>query len=199
MHRFRFDHHDRSAHSPDWRGHGPRDFIRHAMREHARHGESRHGEGRRGRFFGQGDLRYVLLQIIADKPSHGYELIKDIEDRLGGAYSPSPGVVYPTLTLLEELGYIRAVQSEGARKAYEITDEGRAALEQNKGVVADIFRRMSEQADRAGAQAPHQVVRAMENLRTALRLRMERGKLSDSQIADVAAALDAAAQTLDRE
>jgi DNA-binding PadR family transcriptional regulator len=156
-------------------------------------------QGRRGRIFEQGDLRYVLLKLIADKPSHGYELIKDIEDRLGGAYSPSPGVVYPTLTLLEELGYIRAVQSEGARKAYEITDEGRAALEKNTHVVDDIFRRMGEMSERLGAQPPHQIVRAMENLRLALRLRLERGKLTDAQIADVAAALDAAAQTVERE
>jgi len=155
--------------------------------------------GRRGRVFEQGDLRYVLLQLIADKPSHGYELIKDIEDRLGGAYSPSPGVVYPTLTLLEELGYIRGVQSEGARKAFEITDEGRAALADNKNIVDDIFRRISDAAERFGGTPPHQIVRAMENLRLALRLRLERGKLSDAQIADVAAALDAAAQTLDRE
>jgi DNA-binding PadR family transcriptional regulator len=156
-------------------------------------------QGRRGRVFEQGDLRYVLLKLIADKPSHGYELIKDIEDRLGGAYSPSPGVVYPTLTLLEELGYIRAMQSEGARKAYEITDEGRAALEKNTHAVDEIFRRIGEMADRLGAQTPHQIVRAMENLRLALRLRLERGKLTDAQVADVAAALDAAAQTVERE
>jgi DNA-binding PadR family transcriptional regulator len=141
----------------------------------------------------------VLLSLIADKPSHGYELIKEIEDRLGGAYSPSPGVVYPTLTLLEELGYIRAVQSEGARKAFEITDEGRAELEKNKAMVAQIFHKVAEYAERAGVQAPHQIVRAMENLRVALRLRLERGKLTEAQIADVAAALDAAAHTLDRE
>jgi DNA-binding PadR family transcriptional regulator len=108
-------------------------------------------------------------------------------------------VVYPTLTLLEELGYLRAVQSEGARKAFEITDEGRAALETNKATVEEIFRRVAEYAERAGARAPHQIVRAMENLRLALRLRLERGKLTEAQIADVAAALDAAAHTLDRE
>jgi len=198
MHRFHFSRRHHEAHSPDWGSHRGRDFA-HAFARHAadRHDMRRHG--RRGRFFEQGDLRYVLLQLIADKPSHGYELIKDIEERLGGAYSPSPGVVYPTLTLLEELGYIRGVQSEGARKAFEITDEGRATLAENKRIVDDIFRRISETAERSGGAPPHQIVRAMENLRLALRLRLERGKLSDGQIADVAAALDAAAQTLDRE
>jgi len=195
MHRFHF--HREAAHSPDRRGHSghefAHEFVRHAMGRHGGMGR------RRGRVFDQGDLRYVLLQLIADKPSHGYELIKDIEERLGGAYSPSPGIVYPTLTLLEELGYISAVQSEGARKAYEITEEGRKALAENKRTVDDIFQRISEHAERFGAQPPHQILRAMENLRVALRLRLERGKLSDAQIADVAAALDAAAQTLDRE
>ena len=194
----RFSRHDRRTCSPDWRGHMGRDevrmFARHAME---RHGLGRHG--RRGRVFGQGDLRFALLKLIADKPSHGYELIKEIEDRLGGAYSPSPGVVYPTLTHLEELGYIRPVEADGSRKAYEITDEGKKILTENKAIVEEIFRRVDAMAERASAVPPHQIVRAMENLRLALRLRLERGKLTDEQIADVAAALDAAAQTLDRE
>ena len=191
MHRFHFGRH-REAQARDWRG-----YVR---SEFARHGHERFERmGRRGRIFEQGDLRYVLLSLIADKPRHGYELIKEIEDRLGGAYSPSPGVVYPTLTLLEELGLIKAVQSEGARKSFEITEDGRAALEKNKATVEEIFRRVSEYAERTGARAPHQIVRAMENFKTALRLRLERGKLTDAQIADVAAALDAAAATLDRE
>jgi DNA-binding PadR family transcriptional regulator len=192
MHRFHFGRCDPATRSPDWRGYGRHEFARHAVRQYGRH-------GRRGRVFEQGDLRYVLLKLIADKPSHGYELIKDIEERLGGAYSPSPGVIYPTLTLLEELGYIRAAQSEGARKAYEITDEGRETLEKNVHVVEDIFRRIGEVADRAGGQTPHQIVRAMENLRLALRLRLERGKLTEQQVADVAAALDAAARTVEGE
>ncbi|HEY7899784.1 MAG TPA: PadR family transcriptional regulator [Caulobacteraceae bacterium] len=193
MHRFRF--HSRAAQGPDWRGHSGRDFA-HAL---ARHAWREHGRGRRGRVFEQGDLRLVLLRLIADKPSHGYELIKAVEEKFGGGYSPSPGVIYPTLTLLEEIGQIRAVQAEGSRKAFEITDEGRAALEENRGSVDGIFRRMSEAAERLGASPPHQILRAMENLRLALRLRLERGKLTDAVIADVAAALDAAAQTLDRD
>jgi len=202
MHRFHHHRHghDRHAHGPDWRGHGGREFGFAMAREALRFAEGgRHDGRRRGRFFEQGDLRYVLLQLISEKPSHGYELIKEIEERLGGAYSPSPGVVYPTLTLLEELGFIRPVDSEGARKAFEITDEGRAALEQNKASVDAIFQRISEASERFGARPPHQILRAMENLRTALRLRLERGALSEQQIADVAAALYAAAQTLDKE
>jgi len=155
--------------------------------------------GRRGRFFEQGDLRWVLLGLIADKPSHGYELIKAIEERLGGAYSPSPGVVYPTLTLLEDMGLIAAAQSEGARKSFAITDEGRAALETNKATVEAIFQRIAQVAERVGGGPAPQIIRAMENLRTALRLRLEGAKLTEDQVARIAGALDAAAKAVESD
>src|SRR4051812_29513641 len=83
------------------------------------------GRGRRlGRVLDHGDLRYVLLHLVAEKPRHGYELIKAIEEKFGGMYSPSPGVVYPTLTHLDELGYLRTEAGGGTMKLYSITDEG---------------------------------------------------------------------------
>src|SRR5271167_5163350 len=88
-----------------------------------RFGGHHHGGGRGGRLgrvFDHGDLRYVLLRLVAEKPRHGYELIKAIEEQFGGMYSPSPGVIYPTLTLLEELGYLRPETAEGTRKLYSI-------------------------------------------------------------------------------
>ena len=88
--------------------------------------------------FGSGDLRYVILQLISEKPSHGYEIIKSIQDRLGGMYAPSPGVVYPMLTMLEEMGHATVV-TEGARKLYTITEEGSKALAENKAVVEAQF------------------------------------------------------------
>jgi DNA-binding PadR family transcriptional regulator len=99
---------------------------------------------RGGRLFEQGDLKYVILQLLDEKPRHGYEIIKELEERFGGAYSPSPGTVYPTLTMLEDLGYARATQEEGGKKIYEITPEGKAYLEQNKSTVEDIFDRIAE-------------------------------------------------------
>ena len=155
--------------------------------------------GRRGRFFEQGDLRWVLLSLIAEKPSHGYELIKAIEERLGGAYSPSPGVVYPTLTLLEDMGLIAAAQSEGARKAFAITDEGRAALETNKATVQSILQKMAQFAEMTGGGPAPQIIRAMENLRTALRLKLDAGKLTEDQVARIAAALDSAAKAVESD
>jgi DNA-binding PadR family transcriptional regulator len=102
------------------------------------------GRGRRGRVFDHGDLRLIILVLLAEKPRHGYEIIKEIEDRFGGMYSPSPGTVYPTLTMLEDLGYARALPEEGGKKIYEITDEGRKHLAEHSGTVNDIFDRIAK-------------------------------------------------------
>src|SRR5213082_3740709 len=100
-------------------------------------------KARAGRVFEQGDLKYVILRLLAEKPRHGYEIIKELEDRFGGSYAPSPGTVYPTLTMLEDLGYARAMPEEGGRKIYEITDEGRKNLAEHSGTVNDIFDRIA--------------------------------------------------------
>lgn len=170
-------------------------------------GRGRHGRGGRGsnptdldlrRFFAHGDLRLVILRLIAEKPRHGYEIIKEIEERVGGAYSPSPGVIYPTLTLLEELGYVAVTPGEGARKLHQITEAGQAFLSANGPAVEALFVRM-EQANQArgGGPAP-QILRAMENLKLALRLRLGRGPLNEDQVTAVAAALDAAAVNVEQ-
>jgi DNA-binding PadR family transcriptional regulator len=153
--------------------------------------------GGRGRMFEQGDLRFVALKLISEKPAHGYELIKAIEDRLGGAYAPSPGIVYPTLTLLEELGYIAVEQTDGPRKLYALTSEGKAFLEQNGATVEAIFARMEEVSARHGGGPAPQILRAMENLKTALRLRLAHGPLDAGQVAAIARILDEAAKTVE--
>jgi DNA-binding PadR family transcriptional regulator len=101
------------------------------------------GRWRAGRMFEQGDLRYVVLRLLEEKPRHGYEIIKALEERFGGTYAPSPGVVYPTLQLLEDLGYARIVPGPEGKKTYEITDAGRAHLAENKDTVDSIFERVS--------------------------------------------------------
>lgn len=92
------------------------------------------GNFRIGRMLASGDLRLVALYLIEQQPRHGYDLIKAIEDKTGGFYSPSPGVVYPALTYLEEAGYVTAT-ADGNKKAYAITDEGRAHLSENRHAV----------------------------------------------------------------
>jgi DNA-binding PadR family transcriptional regulator len=151
--------------------------------------------GRGGRIFGHGGLRLVLLQFISDKPSHGYELIKAIEERVHGAYSPSPGVVYPTLTLLEELGHVTAT-AEGARKRFAITEEGRGFLAANRNAVDALLARMNETGPAGGR--PPQVIRAIENLRLAVRMRLARAPLTEAQIDSIADALDAAARQIEK-
>jgi DNA-binding PadR family transcriptional regulator len=164
-------------------------------------GDHRHGGrggSRLGRVFDQGDLRYVLLGLIAETPRHGYELIKAIEEKFGGMYSPSPGVIYPTLTLLEELGYIRPESAEGTRKQYVITQEGAAFLAANQAVVDQIFARMAEVGQAfAGGPAP-EIRRAMQNLEAALTIRLGRGPLTPEQVRAIAAALDGAAGAIEQ-
>jgi DNA-binding PadR family transcriptional regulator len=94
--------------------------------------------------FEQGDLKYVILQLLDEKPRHGYEIIKALEERFAGAYSPSAGTVYPTLQLLEDMGHATVAVEEGGKKVYSITDEGRRYLAENRSAVDDIFERIAD-------------------------------------------------------
>jgi DNA-binding PadR family transcriptional regulator len=147
------------------------------------------------RMFGAGDLRYVILQQIAEKPSHGYEIIKSIQERLGGAYAPSPGVVYPMLTMLEEMGHATVV-SEGSRKLYTITEEGSKSLAENKQMVEALFARMDRVRKEQNNDRPQQIERAVENFRMALR--MKTGPLTTEQIHAITDIIDAAAKQIER-
>jgi DNA-binding PadR family transcriptional regulator len=178
----------------------------HRHDEHVRDGRGRHGRGgwsnptdlELRRFFAHGDLRLVILRLIAEKPRHGYEIIKEIEERVAGAYSPSPGVIYPTLTLLEELGYVAVSPGEGARKLHEITEAGQAFLTANRPAVDALFARMEAASQARGGGPAPQILRAMENLKLSLRLRLGRGPLTEEQVAAVTSALDAAAVSVER-
>jgi DNA-binding PadR family transcriptional regulator len=152
---------------------------------------------RAGRFFDHGDLRFLILKLIADKPRHGYDLIKAIEEEFGGAYSPSPGVIYPTLTMLEELGHATVAESDG-KKLYTITAEGTAYIDANKAALDQALRRMQTVNTAHGGGPAPEIMRARENLKLALRLREARGPLTEQQIRDIAAALDAAAVAIER-
>ena len=154
--------------------------------------------GRLGRFFDHGDLRYVLLHLIAEKPRHGYELIKAIEEKFGGMYSPSPGVVYPTLTHLEELGHLRAEAGGGTKKLYSITEEGTNFLAANQPLVDAISDRMAEASRAYGGGPPPEVRRAMHNLEMALSIRLGRGPLDTEQLRRITEALDRAAGEIER-
>jgi DNA-binding PadR family transcriptional regulator len=156
------------------------------------------GGGRRGgRLFDYGELRLLTLSMISQEPSHGYELIKGIEDRMGGGYAPSPGVIYPTLAWLEDMGYATVDAEAGGRKRYRITDEGQAFLTANRTAVDALVARVGQGGGR-GDGVPAPILRAMENLKLALRLRLRNGPLEPAAADTIAAALDAAAQAVEK-
>ncbi len=134
--------------------------------------------------------------MIAGKPSHGYELIKAVEERMGGSYSPSPGVIYPTLSWLDDMGYAAIETAEAGRKRYAITAEGEAFLAANRKAADELLTRAA--GERGRPDAPDPVLRAMENLKLALRLRLRRGPVDAEAATGIAAALDAAAQAVER-
>src|SRR5580700_2006067 len=129
--------------------------ARHGWRGHFGRG-GRHHKGddlggsdfmRARRMLAQGDLQLIALALIAEQPRHGYEIIKVLEEKTSGWYSPSPGIVYPTLTYLEEVGYVTA-QSEGSKRLYTITDEGRTHLESNRDRADALLDRLATIGER---------------------------------------------------
>jgi DNA-binding PadR family transcriptional regulator len=148
--------------------------------------------------FESGELRLVLLKLIADEPRHGYDLIRAIEELTGGEYAPSPGVVYPTLTLLQDMGFIEEAPGEGSRKAFQATDEGRVHLEERAEEVAGLFERLSDLKPRCENMAGPAIGRAVKNLMTALSHRVGREGLNEELLHEIAAILDEAAQRIER-
>lgn len=158
---------------------------------------------RRGRMFGQGELRLVLLKLIADEPRHGYELIKAIEDMTAGSYAPSPGTVYPTLSLLEDEGAIREVAGgDEPRKAFEATDKGRDELETRKDEADALVERLSDHgerhAERGRAFATPEMFRALGNLAQVVKMKARGGKLDEEALAQVVDMIDEMARKIER-
>jgi len=116
--------------------------------------------GRRRQWFESGDLKYVILKLLRDKPMHGYEVMKALEEQTHGCYRPSPGSVYPTLQWLEDEGLVRSEEREG-KKVYSITEQGRAFLEEHRSTVDDIFDRIAEMIDRFLGEPMPEVNRAV--------------------------------------
>jgi len=200
-HFFRAMHHRRHA---DWCGHAPHE--RHASPGFGGHRgggffggwDDMRGGGRRGgggRMFGHGDLKLLLLALIEQQPRHGYEMIRIIEEMFHGHYSPSPGAIYPTLTMLEELGYARVEDTTGNRKLYAITDEGRDFLDEHRDEVEAVTSR-TEQSARMAARmsAPMTVRKAMHTLKYALLMRGTRWDKAEAR--RVAAILENAARDI---
>ncbi|HEX8936869.1 MAG TPA: PadR family transcriptional regulator [Sphingomicrobium sp.] len=162
-------------------------------------GEGRGWRGRRSRrAFESGELRLVLLKLIADEPRHGYDLIRAVEELTGGEYAPSPGVIYPTLTLLQDMGLIEEAAGEGPRKPFQITEAGTAHLEENREEIEELIARLQRLSPSHYPEGGSPVWRAMRNLGMAIRNRMTRGDVTDETVHELAALIDEFAQRVER-
>ncbi len=132
------------------------------------------------RFFGRGDLKYVILDLLKDQPRHGYDIIRALEERMRGRYRPSPGSVYPTLQMLEDLGYVTSTQQEG-KKVYSITDEGRRYLTEQASTIDDIRTRISAGWDAAQRPEVSDLMHELQQLARALFRHGTRGALHDPE------------------
>lgn len=169
---------------------------------HGRHGfGARRGFGERGgrrRVFDAGELRLILLKLIEETPRHGYDLIREIEGLTNGAYAPSPGVIYPTLTLLNEMNLIDEERSDGARKRYAITLSGAAYLSEKTVEVEAVMARLVEMGAHRERTEGAPIRRAMGNLRQVLEHRLTREDVTPEMLHDVAALLDEVSQKIER-
>ena len=147
--------------------------------------------------FDGGELKLVILKLLADQPSYGYQLIKSMEERLSGGYSPSAGVIYPTLTLLEEEGLAIASLSDSNKKVYSLTAEGHQFLESNKERVGELFERIEAVSERFQRGRSPEVMQAFMNLRHTVMARVWRRNVTPEQIRKIAAAIDAAAKAIE--
>jgi DNA-binding PadR family transcriptional regulator len=158
--------------------------------------EHRHGGSRGERMFDAGDIKLVILKLLSEQPSYGYQLIKKMEERLAGGYTPSAGVIYPTLTMLEEEGLANS-SVENGKKVYSVTAEGQQFLEENKGRIDALFERLEEAGQGFKRGRSPQIMKAFHNLRGSVISRVTRGSVTEEQIAKIAEAINAAAKTID--
>ncbi|MEQ5401485.1 PadR family transcriptional regulator [Providencia rettgeri] len=180
------------------------------------HGERCHGEGRHGRghgddsqrgrgrgkglrrLFDHGDLHIMVLSLVAKKPSYGYEIIKDIQEASNGLYVPSPGVIYPTLTLLEEQGFLESQIVERNRKSFTITPEGSAHLAQNKEIEAVIARKLAKARDmQQGSNLAEDIEVAVSRFKALLRHKMVLKQLNEEQTRQIASIINDAVKQIE--
>lgn len=153
---------------------------------------------RKRRMFGQGELRLALLALLREEPRHGYELIKAIEELTGGEYAPSPGVVYPTLQMLEDEGLISEAEAEGSRKPFEVTESGIAELDSRADEVDELMERLSHGSRKRQRVRSPDLFRAMGNLASVLKNRAKEGRLDKATIDQIVDIIDEVAKRIER-
>ena len=148
--------------------------------------------------FEQGAIKLLALGLLAERPCHGYELIKHLEGLVGGDYSPSPGVIYPTLSYLTDMGWAVAADGDGGRKQYAITPAGREQFERQRGDLAALQERLRAVRQEAAARGAPEILRAMDNLKATLRVRFAQDGADADTVRRVAALIDEAAAGIAR-
>ncbi|WP_435948172.1 PadR family transcriptional regulator [Dryocola sp. BD586] len=167
---------------------------------HGHHGGRAEGRGRsrRERLFDAQDIRLLILNFLSANSAHGYELIKAIEALAGGEYVPSPGIIYPNLTLLEEMGAIRAADSLSGKKVWELTPEGKASLEQQRDEVTAVISRLASLGVLGDNRRIPEVQRAIQNFKIALNTKLARGDIPQETLHKIIDTLDKAAKDIER-
>jgi len=153
--------------------------------------------GGRERLFDSGDVKLVLLKLLGEQPSYGYQLIKRMEERMSGGYTPSAGVIYPTLTMLEEEGLARVTTEEG-KKVYALTEEGKKYLQEREAEVKALFARLEEAGRGFERRRSPEIMRAFMNLKAAVIARVSRESVTREQIQKITEAIDTAAKAIDK-
>ncbi len=148
--------------------------------------------------FRRGELKLLTLHLIAEEPRHGYDLIRQIEELTGGHYAPSPGIVYPTLTLMAEMDLIDEKVDGDGKKIYSITEAGSARLAEDEAQIAEILERLEGVSKMGEASDGASVRRAMHNLKSAIRIRLAEEEKGSDKILDVTAIIDEAASKIER-
>lgn len=156
------------------------------------------GGGRRGKRFAGDELRLMVLGLLESGPQHGYQLIRAFAEKSNEAYTPSPGVLYPLLTLLQDMALVEEAPGEGRSRSFELTDAGKAELETNREKLDAAFARLAALGDEADRADPAPIRRAMMNLRTAAMQRMLGGEADKETAFAIADILDEAARKIER-
>ena len=154
--------------------------------------QAHEGGGRRQRFFGHGELRLVILDLLTRNASHGYELIKEIETLTQGHYTPSPGVIYPTLDFLQDQAFITITEEENGRKQIAITVAGQRWLDENLEQLENIQARIKARCVGFQLRKNPQMKRAIDNFKAVLDLKVNQEGLSDAQLKQIIAVIDRA-------
>lgn len=178
-----------------WNGMNGQKFAR-AFAQAAFEGAAR--QKRRARMFRRGELKLILLHLISEEPRHGYDLIKQIEELTNGHYAPSPGIVYPALTLMTEMDLIDEETGKDGKKVYSITKDGKAKLKEEEKHIADILERLDGVAQMDKASDGASIRRAVHNLKSSIRIRLSDEEKDSEKILEVAAIIDEAASKIER-